>query len=414
MKILWFTNTPSLYNNAKTNYNGGGWIESLEQIVSNEENVELAISFFHTDSCFKKKERNTTYYPISLYNTKLKKIRHNLFFSKFEKKEVEYFLKIIDDFKPDMIHVFGSESSFGLITKYVQIPVIIHIQGILNPYLNAYFAPNRSMLDQIKQKILKPWKLIVLLKTFSFFKHNVKREAEILKDCKFFMGRTLWDKDVTSLYSPKAKYFYCSEVLRDVFYSSMHWELKNNEKFMVVSTISQASYKGFDLILKTAKLLKEVSILDFEWHVFGINEYSEWEKNLGIKCNEVNVHLRGIANSNELVSNLLNADIFIHPSYIDNSPNSVCEAQILGVPIISTNVGGISSLIKDRFNGYLIPSNDPFTLASRIIEIKANPDVAIKISANARKTALNRHDKNTIKNDLLNIYNELKNANSNY
>ncbi|MNR61501.1 hypothetical protein D3C85_1832760 [compost metagenome] len=71
-------------------------------------------------------------------------------------------------------------------------------------------------------------------------------------------------------------------------------------------------------------------------------------------------------------------------------------------------------MIKDRFDGYLVPSNDPFTLASRIIEIKANPTKSIEISGNGRSVALNRHNKNNIKNDLLNIYKELNNANSNH
>lgn len=407
MKILWFTNTPSLYKKDSTGYNGGGWIKSLEQIIAFDNKTELAISFFHTDDCFKTKQGNTTYYPIPLYNTKLKKLNHSLFYGQYDQIEVEYYLRVIADFNPDIIHVFGSEQSFGLLSKYTDIPVIIHLQGILNPYLNAFFPPGISKTDSITNHLLMPYKLFNILRGIVYFKHNTKREARILKECNYFMGRTTWDHEVASLYSPNSKYFYCSEVLRDVFYVAKPWEYSKNKNIVIVSTISKTSYKGFDVIIKTAKLLKELTAIDFEWKVFGVSEYKEFENKLRTKCSDVNVVLQGIADSETLVNNIQNADMFIHPSYIDNSPNSLCEAQMLGIPVISTNVGGISSLIEDRYTGYLVPSNDPFTLASRIIEIKTNPDKAIEIGGNGRNIALTRHNKKKIHEDLRDIYKKL-------
>jgi len=135
MRVLWFTNTNSLYKKSDTSYNGGGWIESLEQIISKTDDVELAVGFFYVDKYFKVKQGETTYYPISIYNSKIKKVLHNLFYSKYDKIEIDYYLKIIEDFKPDIIHIFGSEQSFGLITTETKIPVVIHLQGILNPCL---------------------------------------------------------------------------------------------------------------------------------------------------------------------------------------------------------------------------------------------------------------------------------------
>jgi glycosyltransferase involved in cell wall biosynthesis len=405
MKILWFTNTPSLYKRNTKGYNGGGWIESLELIVSNENDIELGVSFFHPDDCFKTQQGETTYYPIPLYNTILKKLKHYIFHNKCDNAEVNYYLKIIDDFKPDVIHVFGSEQSFGLLTLYTKIPVVIHLQGILNPYLNAYYAPGSNQIDLIKQNVFKPLKLISLIHGMSSFKHNAKREVVILKNCKYYMGRTEWDKRVVSLYAPNSTYFYCNEVLRDVFYSSLAWQKKKRNKIILVSTISRTSYKGFDLILKTAKLLKESSNIDFEWMVLGVNSYKEWEKKLGINCSEVNVFLKGVVSSETLVENIRAGDFFIHPSYIDNSPNSLCEAQIIGIPVLSTNVGGISSLIENDKTGYLVPANDPFTLASMVIELNKDEIKSLEIAERSREIALLRHDKSTIINDLLKIYN---------
>lgn len=410
MRILWFTNTPSLYKKNIKGYNGGGWIESLEQIISNTNDIELAVSFFHPDNCFKIKEAKTTYYPIPLYNSKFKKLKHYIFHKKCDDIEVNYYLKIIEDFKPDVIHVFGSEQSFGLVTLYTKTPVVIHLQGILNPYLNAYYAPGSNQYNLIKQNIFKPLKIINLLRVMKIFEYNTKREAIILKNCKYYLGRTAWDKNVTSLYAPESTYYYCSEVLRDVFYNAKPWQRSEQTNLILVSTITKTSYKGFDLILKTAKLLKELSEIDFEWNVFGIYDYKEWEKKLGINCSEVNVFLKGVANSETLVRNIQAGGIFIHPSYIDNSPNSLCEAQLIGIPVISTNVGGISSLIENEETGLLVPANDPYTLVAGIIEIKTNKEKAIRLGKNARTEATLRHNKQIILDNLLYAYNQIKNA----
>jgi glycosyltransferase involved in cell wall biosynthesis len=140
---------------------------------------------------------------------------------------------------------------------------------------------------------------------------------------------------------------------------------------------------------------------------FGINEYKDWELILGIKNNDVNVKLMGVIDSSELVKNLLDADIYIHTSYIDNSPNSICEAQLIGIPIISTDVGGISSLIIDGITGHLVPSNDPFSLVSKILKIFNDSDNTKLISNQGKIIAFKRHNKEAIKDDLFNCYNKI-------
>jgi glycosyltransferase involved in cell wall biosynthesis len=114
--------------------------------------------------------------------------------------------------------------------------------------------------------------------------------------------------------------------------------------------------------------------------------------------------LKGVTLGEELLQGLLSSNFFVHASYIDNSPNSICEAQLIGLPVISTNVGGISSLIQDGVDGFLVPSNEPHMLAYKIIELAIAPINLTRISSNAMSTAHRRHDKNIIKNSLLSIY----------
>jgi glycosyltransferase involved in cell wall biosynthesis len=407
MKVLWFTNTPSLYKAENKGYNGGGWISSLQLELLKLDEVDLGIGFLHSDSVFKVKQGNTTYYPIALYKSKFQKVRHNLFYERFDNVEVDAYLKIVNDFKPDIIHVFGTEQSFGLLSSLVDMPVVIHIQGMLGPYLNAYFPPGCSVIDYFRY--LKLSQVFGSLKSILSFSRNAKREERILKGCKNVMGRTEWDFNVTRLYAKDSRYFYCSELLRGEFYDASPWKFIKNpdDVITIVSTISRVDYKGYDLILKTALLLKKHTNRAICWKVFGISEFSFWDKKLRIVPSDVDVRLMGVASPEQLLAEMQHASIFVHPSYIDNSPNSLCEAQLIGMPVISTNVGGIPSLIEHNITGFLIPSNDPYTLATKIISVYDDVLLAETVGVNARYAAIERHDVSKVVNTNIEIYKAL-------
>lgn len=101
------------------------------------------------------------------------------------------------------------------------------------------------------------------------------------------------------------------------------------------------------MVLKTAKLLVENLKLDFEWRIFGNINPRFVERLTGIETKAVNVKLCGVASASMLKDELLRASVYVHTLYIDNSPNSVCEAQIMGLPTIVTHVGGSYSLIEE-------------------------------------------------------------------
>jgi len=80
-------------------------------------------------------------------------------------------------------------------------------------------------------------------------------------------------------------------------------------------------------------------------------------------------------------------DIFINTTNFDNHPVSVIEAMALGLPVISTNVGGIPFLIKDRDEGILVPANDKDKFVSEIENLISDNKFSSEISAKGRKKA---------------------------
>lgn len=410
MRVLWFTNTISCYTPLgearNKGYNGGGWISSAEKKIRRLDNIELAVSFMYDNQPLKVEQSGLVYYPIPHNESAIMKIKTLI--SGHEKFEIsiwayylEHFKRIVDDFKPNIIHVWGSERQFGLVWKVAKCPVLLHIQGIIGPCLNAYMPSGMSKKDQFKG-VWNPIKRLTNLYEDRLLHNSEYREQEIFKGLTAVMGRTEWDRYVSHCFNPKTAYFHVDEILRDEFYNSKKRNIP--ERLTIVTTISQPPYKGFDLVLKTAKILRHNLGLDFVWNCYGNIDSNLMESFTGINHEDVNVQLCGVASSLELREAELSATLYFHSSYIDNSPNSLCEAQMLGLPIVSTNVGGIPSLVTDGQDGFLIPSNDPYQAACCIEQLAKDLQLNIAMGTKAKAKAIARHNPEKIVKQILDVY----------
>ena len=88
----------------------------------------------------------------------------------------------------------------------------------------------------------------------------------------------------------------------------------------------------------------------------------------------------------------LKVNVFVLPSVIENSPNSLAEAMILGVPCIAADVGGVSSMLEHTKEGYIYRVDEPHMLAYYLYEIMQNQELAQSFSVNARERALQEFD----------------------
>lgn len=410
MKVLWFTNTPSGYLQSH-NYNGGGWISSLENKIKKTcPEVDLGVAFYY-DLGFNGWQKvdgdGVVYYPMMRPRQTLFSHARQLLGGRLnaslahEKLTIPQFLEIVRDFNPDIIHIFGSENTFGLLSKYTNIPVVMHIQGVLSACVNSFLPPgiswNNYMFSTLGLKSLM-WHLRERLS----FERNSITEVRMFRNIKYFMGRTHWDKLIINLLNPSAQYFTCNEMLRDSFYAPLKRE--ESHKHIFISVLSWQIYKGYDLVLKTANLLKEVIDSDFEWHIYGNVNPKFIEKKFNLLSKNTSIVFKGVVTPDKLSNALLSATALIHPSYIENSSNVICEAQILGCPCVATNVGGTSSLIEQGITGLLVPSNDPYALAYNIKYLMENNDLRVKLSRNAYIVARDRHDRDKIVEQVIDVY----------
>lgn len=102
---------------------------------------------------------------------------------------------------------------------------------------------------------------------------------------------------------------------------------------------------------------------------------------------EVEVSFTGRLSKHDWISRSAEYDIFINTTNFDNTPVSLIEAMALGMPIVSTNVGGIPYLINDKEDGLLVQPNSKEDMIQSIGNLVNSPEMVENLSKNARKKA---------------------------
>jgi glycosyltransferase involved in cell wall biosynthesis len=415
MRVLWFSNTPcSADEYLGNNSIRGGWLKSLEIQVN--EIVDLGVVFEYPKFSTRFKYGNTEFFPVSRKNWKLFILLKNLFGYSDIKFKKQKCLSIIHEFKPDLVHIHGLENIFADLIGDINIPVVTSIQGSYLGYYRKFSSDFDIRL--LKRRHLKFAFTIKYFKALIFEKSYYNELEFMISQCdierntyrlnSYLIGRTDWDKRLSKVLAPNAKYFHNNEVLRDLFYSN-RWQLELNkdDKMIIFTTGGRNTFKGLITIFETISELVKSNFLNFEWRIAGVNSDDQIITLIQKQLKSVNLDklvFIGNLNELELINELKKAHLFVQSSKIENSPNSLCEAMILGMPCIATYAGGTSSLIDDKIEGILIQDGDPFAMAGSIIELREDFELAKNFGNAARNRALIRHDKKKIVDDLLSIY----------
>lgn len=407
MKVLWISPNGGRYD--INNSGSGGWIASLESaILDSTDNIELYITFISNKKDIKKNGR-VTYIPIFSKNrNKFEKFISHHFnnFNRLENNMVSRFVDVINFYKPDIVHIWGCESFYIKILSHIRIPHIVHIQGVASGIINYYLPPFFSARDIasadgfIKRHILNSGDYYF----YKYFSHRVEEEIKYSKSIKYWLGRTEWDRIASFSLNQNSQYFHCDELMREEI-QNLTWSYSFNGCYKIVSIVGETWYKGLDQILKCSNILNQHEI-DFEWIVCGINKNSKllsyFSRKLGINYDKNRIKCVGFVSSHEIKNYLLNSDVYVHPSHIENSSNAICEAMELGVPVVAEFVGGNPSILKDN-SGILVQPYDARAMVYAIQQM-SNKDIANAFSYKSLIISKQRHNKEKVLSDLISAY----------
>jgi glycosyltransferase involved in cell wall biosynthesis len=426
LRVLWFANTPGLSaKNVRVGVpvGGAGWIASLQGAVEDKTDCQLGFVFYSEEALEPFEYGKTWYFPVvKLGKNKRERMMNRITRRTEYDENVVNFLRAVELFKPDIIHVHGTEYSFGLITRHItRIPVVVSIQGNLTVYNKKYFAG-----------LNMPGLLRRLRSGYPFFQSDYliwqKRaaiEREILRKTEYVFGRTDWDRRICLALAPGANYFHVDEVIRPRFYQltregmtrggvtgeGMARGQVSNPAPIFFTTSSPSFYKGFETVIETARILTGNG-LSFTWLVAGLKEGDALvklfrEETGAAELGALQIRLPGILSEEELAGHLSTSDVYVQVSHIENSPNSLCEAMLAGMPIVASFAGGTASLLRDGEQGVLVQDGDPYALAGAMEEMVKYPERYGPMAAEARRVALRRHDPEAIVAGMLDRYAEI-------
>lgn len=414
MKVLWLGNIvlPRIAEQEQIEKAVGvSWLIGLSERVGKREDIELCYVFDapkritgHTDFY--------SYYGISINADKDLK-------SYIRESE-----EILKTEKPDIIHIWGTEKphTYAMVCAAenlgVSNKVVISIQGLVSVYSSHYLAhlPHKvangiSIKDIIKGNAYRAQRA---------FAKTGELEIAALKKVKHIIGRTDWDKACAWSINSEAEYHFNNETLRDEFYTGK-WDYAECEKHSIF--FSQANYpiKGLHLMVEALATVKRF-YPNVHLYVGGKDYFKipAWKKSTYekyvlrlIKENGLgnNISFTGFLSAEQMKENYLNSNVFVSASSIENSPNSVGEAMILGVPVIASRVGGVHNLLNHGAEGLLYPADEPYQLAHYIHKIFSDPNTAKCFGENARKHAMMIHDGEKNVNELIKIYQKIDNSN---
>jgi len=259
------------------------------------------------------------------------------------------FLKEMMENKPDLVHIHSSfggsfyrKLPFVYMASIFKIPVINHIHGseIANLYINAGRKKKRLVekcFDKCKYLVVlseegKDNLRVVKTKTPKIVIENY---STIHKEC--LKRKNHNDKNILFLgFITELKgCFDVPEIAKKVI------EQNNHVKFILA---------GSGEIEKLQGIIMEKSISQYF-------SFTGWVK----KAEKENL--------------LENADIFLLPSYTEAMPMSILEAMGYGLPIVTTNVGGIPQLVEEGKNGYMTKPGNIDGFVKAILELIGNDEL---------------------------------------
>lgn len=404
MKILWI----SFY---------GSWTLPLLNAINTGNKIGLLIPVIEGKGDKVEEKDGVVFYSVTF--------SVNECFADMDNRTFHKYKKVVDEFRPDIIHVHGTEKNLAQIQNFIKdIPIVISIQGLLTgckPYVFNYLEKKETK----KFKTLKNffgWGGIDLM--YKNICRGIKYENDILNKGKYFIGRTDWDRSHVLFCNPRAEYFQGEELLRDEFYQhAQSWDVAKCRRHSIFMPSGFNPIKGLYLALEAVHLLKSffpdvmLVVPGLDLNLAGKDKLSSsiWGEEYVIYCKHLikkydlrdNIRILPRQDANGMIQQMRQANVFLSPSSIDNSPNAIGESTMIGVPVVTTPVGGVPSFLTDGKTALFAPAGDPYVMAYRIKKIFDNDELAVDLSANAYQLALIRHDRVKTAEQYLNIYRKI-------
>ena len=330
------------------------------------------------------------------------------------------FRRELCDFQPDVIHSWGVEYHHALALvnaaekEGMLSRMAASIQGLCCRIAPHYTdgLPTSALRSRTLRDIMRHDSILTQQAQYA---QRGELEIEALRKLTHVIGRTDWDQANALNINPNITYHHCDETLRDVFYTDQ-WAYSRCRKHRIFASSCAYPVKGFHILLEALTIVRqqypdtEIAVTGRSFLAGDIkslarqNGYEKYLRHL-VKRNRLDgaVHFLGHLSAQDMKQAYLDANVFVLCSTMENSPNALGEAMLLGLPCVAAEVGGVSSLIGSQ-EGILCAPVNLAAMAEGICRVFSMENQAEAMGAAARTRARKTHDPEQNMKDLMDIY----------
>lgn len=326
---------------------------------------------------------------------------------------IERCASVVDDFAPDIVHIHGTETLYGWLAAsgYIERPTVISIQGIVSSCAR-YYTGALPFSGLLKASCSLEWLLgrSILQEQRKWYKRG-KLEDNVIRRNKCFIGRTRWDRAHVLALNPNAQYFHCEELMRPPFYMTS-WSLDKCDRHTIFCSSGSYPLKGFHWLIRAVAVLRnrfpDVRLRVADALPKGRSTWKGYNRYLRGLLDELRladcVEPLGLMSAEQMAEELTRAHVYVIPSLIENSPNSLVEAMLVGTPSVASLCGGIPSMVNDGVNSLCFLPGDEVVMAECIREIFVDDALAQHLSAKASVFAHTRNNPDSVVAKMMEIY----------
>lgn len=285
----------------------------------------------------------------------------------------------------DLMHIHGAEQQYHVMGLGAKLPKVVSAQGFVTEYYRH--LPKRPDYRHLSWLVAGYY------------------EKRYMPKFKHYICRTHWDKSVVRQIHPDAIVHHNWEMIRPEFYKLIQPSDDVEQRNAVLFVGGTNYIKGIREALLTVDYLRQS--LPIRFVVTGSGSKADLMKMVATmslrNIKEDDIEHRGMLTAAQLWEVYHEAFCLLHPSYIDNSPNSVCEAQLAGLPVVASDVGGVASLVESYKTG-LLTSLNVIEIAKAIENLWRSELLRKSLVDQARKVSLQRFDAQQITEITKSIY----------
>jgi len=417
MRVLWFSNCPLIESQITAS---GTWIQPMAEGLLTTGSLELAVIAFADVPRFTRHNyRNISQWLVPIRMRAERDGLPNL-------NLVKEIVQACESFQPDLVHIWGVEYYWGLLTarKYVQVPALLEMQGMMM-LCAKYFSADlttKELFQCIGIKELLKQKMVVSYKK-NFAKWG-KYEEEILCGHQFIDVQSEWMSAQVRAIQPHAKQFFVDLALRQSFYLAQPWAELENERIkkgtshhIFCSASGGYPYKGIHVALRALAEIKKVFSqarlrIAGEIQIKGLRQegYVRWLNRLCKKLKvSDSVDWLGPLNAGQIVKELQLCGASVVCSFVESYCLALAEPMYLGVPCVASYNGGISWIAEDGRTALFFPPGDAVMCAYQLGRIFRERSLGYRLSESSRETGLKRHAFQAIIQRQIEIYQQTNN-----